>query len=331
MNARLWLTGMRPKTLPASIAPVFVGAAAALVQRSKTEVIDDSCHRVCSIDDPIPQSEAILSVGQLCILFALLVVLTLCMQIAVNFANDYSDGIRGTDSNRDDTERVCNKPQRLVASGVSPSLVLVAAIIFAVLAAMSGITIAAITSHWWLIALGLICYAAGWFYTGGKYPYGYYGFGELSVFIFFGLVSTLGTQYVMAGSINKDGILGACAAGLNAVGLLMMNNYRDIETDRQSGKRTYATLVGQRVARFSIYAVYGLSLLIAIIEFAGVSWHMGSATIPAVIIVIPIAFCFGVIGSFFKKGQQSKAFALAGQGILLSALCWAMGFLFELL
>ncbi|RBP99787.1 1,4-dihydroxy-2-naphthoate octaprenyltransferase [Bifidobacterium xylocopae] len=331
MNVKLWINGMRPKTLPASVAPVCVGAAAALVHRSKTAV---PCASTCAADAPIqPTAQgaaAQVGAGQLWTVFILLVLLALFMQVAANFANDYSDGIRGTDAKRGDEEEVSGKPRRLVASGVAPRKVFAAMTVSVLITALLGLAAVAITGHWWMIAAGLACFAAGWFYTGGKHPYGYYGLGEVFVFIFFGLVATLGTEYFMVGALSGDGWAGACAAGLNAVGLLMLNNYRDIESDRRSGKHTYATLVGDHAARVSIYVVYAVSLLLAVMEFGGVFWRFGSMNVPAVIVVVPIAVCFGFIFRFFARHNQPKAFVLSGQGTLISALCWTVGLLMEL-
>lgn len=252
------------------------------------------------------------------------------MQIAANFANDYSDGIRGTDANRSADEEVSGKPRRLVASGVAPRKVFTAMMIAVVITALLGLAAVVITGHWWMLLAGLVCFAAGWFYTGGKHPYGYYGLGEVFVFIFFGLVATLGTEYFMVGALSTAGWLGASAAGLNAVGLLMFNNYRDIESDKRSGKHTYATIVGDKAARVSIYAVYLLSLALAIVEFAGAVWRFGSVELPAWLVVIPIAVCFGFVCAFFARRNQPKAFVLSGQGTLISALCWTLGLLLQL-
>ncbi|BDR52563.1 1,4-dihydroxy-2-naphthoate octaprenyltransferase [Bombiscardovia nodaiensis] len=345
MNAKLWINGMRPKTLPASVAPVCVGAAAALVHRAHLQT--GSC-RPDTGATGLASGAGVstggwhgwlagacdASPGYLWIMFILLVGLALCMQIAANFANDYSDGIRGTDAKRGDAEEISGKPRRLVASGIPPRTVFAAMVAAVVLTALFGLVLIALSGHWWMLLVGLACFAAGWFYTGGKHPYGYYGLGEVFVFIFFGLVATQGSEYFMSGydvaGLSLDGFLGACATGLNSVGLLMLNNYRDIESDRRSGKHTYATLVGDKAARISIYVVYAASLLLAILEFAPVSWHFGSLTVPAVLIVIPIALCFAFICRFFAQGKQPKAFVLAGQGTLLSALCWTLGLLLEL-
>ena len=326
MNTRLWITGMRPKTLPASVAPVCVGTAAALVVRAR---LQEQCNSGCSATPPDPDLVQA-TPGRIAVVFVLLVLLALSMQIAANFSNDYSDGIRGTDENRGAAEAVSGKPQRLVAAGVDPRKVLRATLIAAGITCAMGLAVMAITGHWWMILVGICCLAAGWFYVGGKHPYGYHGLGELSVFIFFGLVATLGTEYFIIGSVDLTGILAACVCGLNSVGLLMVNNYRDIDSDREAGKHTYAVLVGKKMARISLYLVYAISILISLVQFATISWTFGTVSVPAVIIVIPIAAFLLLICMKFAKGHQSKASVLAGKGTLVSALCWTVGLLLEL-
>ena len=162
-SINLWIQGARPKTLPAAIAPVVVGAACAQLESSTQN-------------------------SWLNAVFALVV--SLALQVAVNYANDYSDGIRGTDKNR-------VGPLRLVGSGVKkPSDVKKATLLAFGVAAVFGIVLAA-TTTWWLLLVGVFCFLAGWFYTGGKHPYGYLGFGEVFVFIFFGVVATMGTTFVI--------------------------------------------------------------------------------------------------------------------------------------
>lgn len=327
MDMKLWLNGMRPKTLPASVAPVCVGTAAALLVRSRLQA---ACTSVCS-PTAKPQVQAdVPGMGQVLAVFLLLVVLALAMQIAANLANDYSDGIRGTDEHRGSAEAVSGKPQRLVASGVDPRTVFKAMLVAVTVTCLAGLAVMAITGHWWMILVGICCLLAGWFYVGGRHPYGYHGLGELSVFIFFGLVATLGTEYFVIGSVDRTGVLAACVCGLNAVGLLMLNNYRDMDSDRAAGKHTYAVLVGDKAARISVYAVYALSIVISLVQFIGVYWRFGSVSLPALIIVIPIAAFFIFICVRFAQGNQSRAFALAGRGTLVSALCWTVGLLLQL-
>ncbi len=210
---KLWVEGARLRTLPLAIAPVAIGAGAA-----------DS---VQAFDLPLS-------------LLALAVALFL--QIGVNYANDYSDGIRGTDDYR-------VGPLRLTGSkSVRPEAVKLAAFAFFGLAAASGLAIVLITGMFWLIAVGLAAIVAAWFYTGGKNPYGYAGLGELAVFVFFGLVATIGTTFVQVGFIEFNSVLGGIASGLFASAVLMVNNIRDIETDKLASKKTLAVMLGKKAA-----------------------------------------------------------------------------------
>ena len=210
---KLWLEGARLRTLPLAIAPVAIGAGAA---------------------DSVQAFDLTLS------LLALAVALFL--QIGVNYANDYSDGIRGTDDYR-------VGPLRLTGSkSVRPEAVKLAAFAFFGLAALSGLAIVLITGMFWLIAVGLAAIVAAWFYTGGKNPYGYAGLGELAVFVFFGLVATIGTTYVQVGFVEFNAVLGGIASGLFASAVLMVNNIRDIETDKLASKKTLAVMLGKKFA-----------------------------------------------------------------------------------
>jgi 1,4-dihydroxy-2-naphthoate polyprenyltransferase len=214
MNLRLWIEGARLRTLPLAIAPVAIGAGAA---------------------DALQRFDLLLS--------ALALGVALFLQIGVNFANDYSDGIRGTDDKR-------VGPLRLTGSkSVKPKSVKTAAMLFFILAAASGFEIVVITGQWWLIAVGLLSIVAAWFYTGGKNPYGYAGFGEIAVFVFFGLVATIGTAYVQIGFVEINSVLGGIAAGSFAAAVLMVNNIRDIETDKIASKNTLAVRMGAKWAK----------------------------------------------------------------------------------
>lgn len=215
MGFRTWVTGARVRTLPLAVAPVLLGSATAAT---------------------IDRFNLLLS------FLALLV--ALCLQIAVNYANDYSDGIRGTDEHR-------VGPKRLTGGGLArPAAVKSAALIFFGLAALSGIAIVLITQQWWLVLVGAIAIVAAWFYTGGKQPYGYHGMGELSVFIFFGLIATIGTNYIQTLIIDPLAVLLGGTFGLYASAVLMVNNIRDIETDASAGKRTLAVIIGYGASKF---------------------------------------------------------------------------------
>lgn len=172
----------------------------------------------------------------------LALVVSLALQVGVNFANDYSDGIRGTDADR-------MGPMRLVGSGaVSATAVRNAAFLSFAVAATSGLVLAAIVS-WWLLVVGAVSIAAGWLYTGGPRPYGYMGLGEVFVFVFFGLVATMGTEFVVSDALSVNGALAAGVVGLLAVALLVINNLRDIPGDRASGKMTLAVRLGDGATR----------------------------------------------------------------------------------
>lgn len=220
-----WIGGMRLQTLPLAIAPVALGTAAAYV---------------LATDDAGPGWHWLRALA--CLAVAVL------LQIGVNFANDYSDGVRGTDRHR-------AGPKRLTASGAAkPRTVLTVALVFFALAALAGLVIVWRTEHWWLLAVGAACILAAWFYTGGKRPYGYYGLGELFVFVFFGIVATAGTTYVLADTVTIESWLAGAAAGFLACAALMVNNIRDLPQDKLAGKRTLAVLIGDRPARIT-YAV----------------------------------------------------------------------------
>jgi 1,4-dihydroxy-2-naphthoate octaprenyltransferase len=212
-----WVAGARPKTLPAAIAPVAVGTALA-----GTDF------------DPILA------------LLALLV--SLSLQVGVNYANDYSDGVKGTDDNR-------IGPMRLVASGAAPAhQVKIAAYLALGFGAIFGLILALQTSLW-LVAIGALAIAAAWGYTGGKNPYGYFGFGDLSVFVFFGLVATMGTYYAQTGELTLNSLLVAIPMGSLSCALLAINNLRDRAADELVGKRTLAVRLGDASARRAFIAL----------------------------------------------------------------------------
>ncbi len=206
-----WIIGARVKTLPAAISPVLVGTALA---------------------ENINWFNALL---------ALLV--SLSLQISVNFANDYSDGIRGTDTNR-------VGPIRLVGSGLASAKSVKQAMFIAFsIAAISGLILALQTSYW-LILVGAVSILAAWGYTGGKKPYGYLGFGEISVFIFFGLVATVGSYYIQSNAISARAVLLSIPIGALACAILVMNNLRDLPLDKQAGKQTFAVRIGDSKTRY---------------------------------------------------------------------------------
>jgi 1,4-dihydroxy-2-naphthoate octaprenyltransferase len=233
-----WIEGARPRTLPAAVAPVLVGTG------------------------------AVAAGGDVRIGRALLaLVVSLALQVAVNYANDYSDGIRGTD-----TQRV--GPLRLVGSGVSsPAAVKRAAAAAFAVAAAAGLVLAALTT-WWLLAIGAAAMLAAWFYTGGSRPYGYRALGELSVFVFFGLVATIGTAYVQLERVTATAVAGGIGCGALACALLVVNNLRDIPTDSVTGKRTLAVVLGERRTRALYVALVAVAFLVAVALVAVTPWTL---------------------------------------------------------
>lgn len=259
------LSGIRPRTLILSVTPVLIGGAAAISDiesrfRESRACPGPGCHVGHGFWLPyVPP--AFLFVWLLCLLVALF------LQIAANLVNDYSDGVRGTDRARTGSSATSSgtspaAPARLVSSGTDPSSVLIAAIVFAALACEAGLVLTFVTSHWWFLIVGILCLLAGWFYVGGKHPYGYRGLGDLAVFLFFGLVATLGTQYALASRITAMGVCGAISAGLSACAVLGVNNLRDADTDRQAGKNTLVVLLGRQAGSIIVAAEALLSAVL---------------------------------------------------------------------
>ena len=230
-EAREWLAGTRPRTLPAAVVPVLIGSGVALGY------------------DRFSWWRALLAL-----------VVALALQVGVNYANDYSDGVRGSDERR-------VGPVRLVAAGLAPPRqVLFAALACFFVAGVTGLVLAAMTS-WWLLAVGAACIAAAWFYTGGPRPYGYNGLGEVFVFLCFGVVAVAGTAFVQMKSFSWLGLAASVPAGLLACALLMVNNLRDIGTDTVAGKRTLAVLLGDGRSRtayvLTLLVPFGIAALLA--------------------------------------------------------------------
>lgn len=238
-----WVAGARPRTLPAAVVPVAVGAGAAAG-------LGDS------FGDGVVWWRVVAAL-----------VVSLLLQVGVNFANDYSDGVKGTDDVR-------VGPMRLVASGVaSPRSVKLAAIAALAAAAVVGLALAVATT-WWLLAVGAAAIVAAWGYTGGPKPYGYLGLGELFVFVFFGLVATVGTTYVAIEQVPGVTWVAAVGVGLLACALLVVNNLRDIPTDREVGKRTLAVRLGDRRTR-RLYAALVVGAFLCAAVCAGVrQWSL---------------------------------------------------------
>ncbi|MGY1825428.1 1,4-dihydroxy-2-naphthoate polyprenyltransferase [Blastococcus sp. SYSU DS0541] len=221
-----WLAGARPRTLPAAVSPVLVGTGTAVAL------------------DGFRLAPALLAL-----------VVALALQVGVNYANDYSDGKRGTDADR-------VGPMRLVGSGAAtPRQVLVAALASFAVAGVAGLALAALSS-WWLVAVGGVCIAAAWTYTGGPLPYGYRALGEVFVFVFFGPVAVVGTTYVQTRTLPALAFAVSVPVGLLIVAILVVNNLRDIEGDARVGKRTLAVLLGDRGTRLLYAALLVVPFLV---------------------------------------------------------------------
>jgi 1,4-dihydroxy-2-naphthoate polyprenyltransferase len=212
-------------------------------------------------------SAAAFELGGFKVLNAVLAALVaMFLQVGVNYANDYSDGIRGTDDAR-------VGPLRLTGSGAaSPRQVKYAAFASFLLAMLAGLVLVILTQTWFLLLVGVGCVIAAWGYTGGKNPYGYLGLGDLFVFVFFGLVATLGTTYTQAFALSWPAVLGAVSTGVIAMALLMANNVRDIPTDREAGKRTLAVRLGDELARVSYVMMLAVALLLPLVLVNGYPW-----------------------------------------------------------
>ena len=254
-----WIAAARLRTLPLAVAPVALGTGIGIFEGGAM---------------PWRPVNAVL---------ALLV--ALCLQIGVNYANDYSDGVRGTDATR-------VGPKRLTGSGAaSAARVRSAAFAFFGLAALAGLVLVLLTQFWWLLAVGAVAIAAAWFYTGGKRPYGYFGLGELVVFVFFGLVATVGSAMVQSDLVfSQSALVGGAGVGLLACAVLMANNLRDREHDALAGKRTLSVLLGSLGSRIAFaafmllpfVAVWALTL---VVPAAGLAYFVLLMALPAAVIV----------------------------------------------
>ena len=234
-----WLEGARPRTLPAAVSPVLAGTGVAAF-----------------LDQAVWWKAA------------LALVVSLALQVGVNYANDYSDGIRGTDADR-------VGPLRLVGSGLAtPRSVKAAAFAAFGVAVVAGLVLAATTS-WWLVLVGALAVLAAWFYTGGSTPYGYHALGEVMVFVFFGLVAVVGTTYVQTRSFPLPAWYAAIGVGALACAILVANNLRDLEGDRATGKRTLATRLGDEATRRFYLGLLALAgLMIAVVAGLTTGWAL---------------------------------------------------------
>nr|WP_090341369.1 1,4-dihydroxy-2-naphthoate polyprenyltransferase [Mycolicibacterium malmesburyense]CRL71187.1 1,4-dihydroxy-2-naphthoate octaprenyltransferase [Mycolicibacterium malmesburyense] len=274
-----WVEGARPRTLPNAIAPVIAGTGAAAW-------LQGACWW-----------KALLAL-----------VVAVAMIIGVNYANDYSDGIRGTDDVR-------AGPLRLVGSKVaSPRAVLTAAVVSLVVAAVAGLVLAVVSAPW-LIAVGAVCIAGAWLYTGGSRPYGYLGLGEIAVFVFFGLVAVLGTQYVQALRIDWVGAAVAVAMGAMSSAVLVANNLRDIPTDKESGKITLAVRLGDAGTRLLYQALLVVAFALTLVLMLATPWAaVGLVALPlAVRAAAPV-----------RRGRGGKDLIPVLRDTGLTMLVWAV-------
>jgi 1,4-dihydroxy-2-naphthoate polyprenyltransferase len=276
-----WVEGARIRTWPNAIAPVLVGTGAAA-----------GTNRF----DPL--------------LAGLALVVSVLLIVGVNFANDYSDGVRGSDG----AARV--GPFRLVGSGAArPTAVRTAAFLCFGLAAVAGVAAVVLSGQWWMIALGAVSIAGAWFYTGGKRPYGYAGLGELAVFVFFGIVAVLGTQYLQSATINGSGIGSAVAVGCFSSSVLVANNLRDIPTDQTAGKRTLAVLLGDRDTR----TLYGLLVLVPFLITVLLGLRNTVALVGFLALPLVVTPLRAVLG-----GAQGRALLPALRDTGFAMLVWAI-------
>lgn len=287
-TAAEWIEGARLRTLPAAIAPVLAGSAIAVVYGKYSSLLAILC-----------------------------ALLALALQVGVNFANDYSDGVRGTDEYR-------VGPQRLVGSGATqPGRVKAAAWACFGVGALIGLAIVAISGHWWLLAVGVACIAAAWFYSGGSRPYGYAGLGEVFVFIFFGLVATVGTTYVQLDAAPPSSWVAAVAVGLISCNILICNNLRDIESDTRAGKRTLEVILGDTKSRVLYVVLVVVAAIASLIVAAMHTWWM-LLSLGMLIFLIPASryILAGGTGMGLVKSLKQTSFGelACGLGMFAGAL-----------
>ncbi|QIK65141.1 1,4-dihydroxy-2-naphthoate polyprenyltransferase [Nocardioides sp. HDW12B] len=293
-----WLEGARPRTLPAAVAPVLAGTGVAAY-----------------VDSAVWWKAA------------LALVVALALQIGVNYANDYSDGVRGTDEDR-------VGPLRLVGSRVAtPGAVKRAAFAAFGVAAVAGLVVAA-TTAWWLVALGAVCILAAWFYTGGSSPYGYRGLGEVMVFVFFGLVAVVGTTYVQTDGVGTGGavplgdwlapsLLAAVGIGAIACAILVANNLRDIPTDTEVGKRTLAVVLGDARTRLWYVAL----MVVAVLAAVGVAVLTSPWALLALLALVPGTRAVAVV----RGGAVGRALVPVLQLTGVTELLYGLGLFVGLL
>ena len=288
-TAQQWWEGARPRTLPAAIAPVAVGAGLGAQ---------------AGAFDPV---RVLLALG-----------VAVLLQIGVNYANDYSDGVRGTDAVR-------VGPVRLVGQGLAPATTVKRAAYAAFAGAgLLGLILVVLTAEWWLLLVGVASIAAAWLYTGGPRPYGYAGLGEVFVFVFFGLVPVIGTAYVQTLTITGTDILASVGVGLLSCAILVTNNLRDIAGDTEVGKRTLAVRLGDERTRMMFTALVTGALIVPILLVPATSPVVGLGILSGLLAIVPLRIVLG--------GASGPALipALKSTGILLLVYGLALGGLLAL-
>jgi len=291
----IWIQGARPKTLGAAIAPVLVGSSIAFYENSFNLLISFLC-----------------------------LVVGISIQIGVNYANDYSDGIRGTDDQR-------VGPVRLVGQKLaSAKSVKAAAIIFFFIACLSGLLVSFYSKQWWFLLIGLSAIVSAWTYTGGPKPYGYAGFGELFVFIYFGLVAVLGTIYAQTLFFKPYFLVYAVAVGFFASAILVANNLRDIEKDNLNKKITLAVKIGESKTRVLYTSLMILPFILVFVLFivAAINPNMNvGATLPIQLLALPLAYqCIKPVLTKAKNRDLIPVLVKTGQTEILWALLVALSF-----
>ena len=273
-----WVQGARPKTLPAALAPVTAGTGVAVWELGST---------ADGVDWGLVVTRALLALA-----------VSFSLQIGVNYANDHSDGIRGTDDDR-------VGPFRLTGSGAArPATVKRAAIAALAVGGLFGVVLVVIAQLWWTLLVGAAAIAAAWFYTGGRKPYGYLGLGELFVFVFFGLVAVNGTALAITGAFSWAALLASVAIGLLAVALMLTNNLRDIPTDAVSGKRTLAVRLGERGTRV-LYTATVLVPFVLMVPVMVAHW-------PAALVLLALPLAVGPVRTVLGGASGRDLIAVLG-------------------
>ncbi|MFM8515953.1 MAG: 1,4-dihydroxy-2-naphthoate polyprenyltransferase [Actinomycetota bacterium] len=285
-SAAMWVAGARPRTLPAAVSPVVVGTGLAIAAGS------------------FVAPRALLAL-----------VVAVALQVGVNYANDYSDGIRGTDDSR-------VGPIRLVGQGLArPGSVRAAAFLCFLIAALAGLGLVVLTGEWWLVAVGLASIAAAWLYTGGPRPYGYLGLGEVFVLVFFGIVPVMGTAYVQTLELTVPALLAGLSVGLFACAVLVTNNLRDIPGDTVSGKRTLAVRLGDRGTRVLYIAIVvsGFACILALTVLTSPWTLLGLLALPWAIVPVRI------VASGARGPGMIPALKSTGTLVLVTGLALGLG------